>query len=447
MDRDSGIDKNESDYGLACKIGFAIALVKAIIIGISMPSGGRAIWFPISDFAANLQLMGFIDVLNLFIVGLFIALGNRPKTLLFAAATVGLMWLACYSTMGAFVPQAFYGLIFYAAIGAVARGSVEDQRQIRLSSIVFFAIIFIAAGFQKLNPTYFGGSEFYAPNGFFGPIHHFFGRPPDWLAVKVLPPVSIAMEFGIGFGLLWRPRLFAHLAVFFILGLALLHTSVLFVYLAIVPLVVFADPSILRMIKDIRVRALLANPYFWFFTHVIFMGSIGWKGRTFFSYFIRHWVVAILLLGLHAWLFRRSFRDSEFFEVNRWRQWKPLRLKWVSTVLLLVALTPLAAWLGAPAPIGFTMFAGRARQFADHQIKVRSPAACNRLERQFSTLEFADAKFRREGETCIVAGPTKSGAEHVLRRLCEDESLRRSSASIEFKHDATGIWEASSCPQ
>ncbi len=334
--------------------------------------------------------------------------------------------------MGAFVPQAIYGLLFYAAIGASAREDEEGQKQIRLSAIILFAVIFVAAGFQKLNPSYLGGSEFLSANSFFGAIHYFFGRPPDWLSIQVLPPLSVALELAVGLGLLWCPRVFAHLAMFFVLGLALMHTSVLFVYLALIPLLVFADPSILRMATDLRIRSLLANPYFWFFAHVIFMGSIGWKGRTLATYFIRHWALAALLIGLHVWLFRRSIRDPEFLEVNPLRQWKPRRIKWVSAVLLLVAFTPFAVFWDAPVPIGFTMFSGRAREHANHQIKIQGLAACNRLERQFTALAFTDAEFRREGEACVVAGPTKSGAEHVLRRLCDDESLR----------DAVGL-----CPQ
>lgn len=423
-----------------------MAIVKAVVISVTQIAAPDAIWFPVFGFAADLQSSGFLDLLGVVLIGFFFVFGTKSRTLVLGAVLVLLTWLARYSGMGAFVPQAFYSLVFFAAVGLTVQDTEEDRTQLKHAATLFLFIVFFASGLQKINSGYLSGAEFSGASGFFGPIHHFFGAPPEWVAVKVLPPLSIAAELGLGLGLLWRPRVFAHLCVFFLLVLSFLHTSALYAYLAILPLLVLIDSDILKAIRSDRVRvSLLGNEYFWYFVHVLLLGSLGWKNRTFLTYFGRHWIAAAALIGIHAWLVKRSFREARPKETSPIRKWRPTHFKALSIILLVVALTPVAAWFGAPTPIGFTMFSGREHHYADHEVRMRGREGCLRLERALVALAFTDVQFSRDQDGCRVVGPTSSGREYLIRRICQDASLRAGFGLIESKTAGSDEWVARAC--
>ncbi len=447
--RNAGADSRfelRSDFQLACRIGFAMAIVKAVVISVTQIAAPDTIWFPIFGFAADLQTSGFLDLLGVLLVGFFFVFGTRTRTLALGALLVLLTWLARYSGMGAFVPQAFYSLVFFAVVGLTVQDTDKDRAQLKHAATLFLFIIFVASGVQKINGNYLSGAEFLGTSGFFGPIHHFFGAPPEWLASKVLPVLSIAIELGLGLGLLWRPRLFSHLCVFFLLALSFLHTSALYAYLAILPLVVLIDTGILASIRSERVRvALLGNEYFWYFVHVLLLGSLGWKNRSFLTYYGRHWMAAAALIGIHIWLAKRSFVKPSGGTSSSIREWRPLHFKALSAVLVLVALTPVASWFGAPTPIGFTMFSGREHHYADHEVRLRGREGCLKLERVFAALAFTDVSFQRDQDGCRVVGPTASGSEYLIRRICQDSSLRAGFGFIETKAPGKDEWIARAC--
>lgn len=426
--------KETSDFRLACQIGFAMAIVKAIVISVTQIASPDAIWFPIFGFATIFQTSGLLDILGVILIGLFFVLGARPATLAFGAGLVLLTWMARYSGMGAFVPQAFYSLLFFSIVGATVTDELKDREQLKHAATAFLFLIFFASAIQKMNVSYMTGVEFTSVDGFFGPIHRFFGTPPLWLTTKVLPILSVTCELGLAVGLLLRPRVFAHLCVFFLLVLSFMHTSALYAYLAILPLVVLIDSNSLKVIRSPRVRdALLGNEYFWYFVHVLLLGSMGWKNRDVLTYFGRHWIAAGVLIGIHVWIFRRSFQTEGGAQATFFRSWRPLYFKGLTGVLVIVALSPVAAWLGAPAPIGYTMFSGREARFASYEIRLQGRDACLRLERNFVALSFTDVSISRTYDTCRVSGPTESGAISVARSICADPILRSMVKTMEVK--------------
>jgi hypothetical protein len=427
------LQNGDTAISLACRLGVGIALVKALLVATSIPSAARSIWFPISGFAADFLATAVFDIALVLFAVLFVVAGEKPKTLLIGAVVVLVVWLGSYSTMGAFVPHSFLSLLFFYAVTR----SQNSSKQVQISAAILLGFLFIAAGLQKLNPTYLSGAEFSQPEGFLGAIHYFFGSPPGWLSERVLPPISIFIELALGFGLLWRAQIFAHLAILFVLSLALVHSSVLYVYLALLPLLLLIDPSILDRIKNARTRDLIANKYFWFFIHVLLLSANGWRGRTLETYFVRHWVIAIALIGIHFWLIVSSVRSAAKADTVSILQWKPGVEKWLTTVLAFVLLLPLASLLGAPTPIGFSMFSGKAGQRSHHQVQVSGPLACGLLERDFIALAVSDSKFVRSEFDCVISGPTFSGAQYVIRRICDSRQLAKVSKSIEYFNSQT----------
>lgn len=435
----------ESDAVLARRIGFAIAAASALFVGLRLPHSQEFLWYPLFGWSADFFVAGVLDILKVGLVALLVFRGVTPGTLLLGACSVALIWLASYSAMGAFIPQTFFNLLYFAAIAISIGRKKDDEEQLRIASSLYLAIIFCVAGAQKINSSYLAGEEFLDPFGFMGPFIYFGGTLPVWLSTQTLPWLSIVIEVGIGLGLLCRPRFFAHLAVFFVLILSLQHPAVLFVYYTVAPLLLLIDPRILSNASSPRVRQIITNEYFWLVLVIFWAASTDWGGKSSFVFFLRPWSISIALLFIHAFLFRKSLRDVGVDGPIHVLHANVRHLKWVWLVLLLMVLSPVARWFGAPAPIGFTMFSARAGEKDRHQINIEGKLTCARLQAAVLINRFSDAAFIWEGgEICRITGPTLSGADFVLKKLCRSKWYVPGTL-IERKTNTESEWRSFTC--
>ncbi len=412
----------------------------AFFICVKLFTERNALYFPLSGGAAALWAMPVTSILSGGGVG-YILLFRRtgPCWLLLLGGLAAAGWLACYSSLGAFVPQIIYNCLFFAA----AQWHKKDDRELPLAGALFFSLIFGIAAIQKLNLSYLSGSEFTSPLGFLSQVHQYFGAPPAWLTVSLLPSLSIAVELTLSIGLLFRPQLFAHASIVFVLLISFLHPPVLYVYLSSVSLLFVTAPASFSAIPWSAVRRAYSNPFVLFAFLMLVRLGYNWSGKDALAYFSIPWSMSSLLLGFHLWLgwqSRQSF-DTHFrirpFAATAWR--RP-----TTFVLLFVAMTPLVGLLGAPTPIGFTMFSGRIKPEPGHQLRIQHVAVCDELERRFVPYITTDVVFAREHDSCVIAGPSESGALFVAEQLCNRFS-NYSLTLISLRHDVHASWTAYQC--
>ena len=424
----------------------------AVYIGSPPPVVGD-LWFPLLKWPAEVYSLGLLDLLKILIVVLLIRKGPSPGVLVLGAASVFLLWTARYSAMGAFVPFLVFSLLFFASLRVLSRSGdaakenwlFEDAGR---SASIALAIVFLGAALQKLNGSYLAGNEFVDRLGFLGPIIEYTGQVPSPFVAKFLAFSSIAIELGIGIGALLWPRLAAHGAVLFILVLSLIHPSVLFVYFTLCPLLLLIDPDLLQAVKVNRYRNLLSSEFLWISSLLLVGVSLNWMRVLPSVFFLRSGALSLTLLIFHGWMVWKSANELRRygFAFAGWRPALPTAI-----LLLMLGATPVAAWFGAPAPIGFTMFSGRRssdfeRVLPAHQVRIMESGVCRQLNARTLVYSSTDARFSWERESgCVVSGPTASGLSFVLNRLCREYAIP--SNSLETRSSTAGDWVGYVCPK
>ncbi len=432
-------------HHLSRHIGIAMTVACAVYIGSSPPTGG-VIWFPLSGWLAEIYSTGIFDALKMLLLAFLVVRGPTVGVLGLGSVLVLLIWAAKYSGMGAFIPIAAYNLAFFATVASYFKGEspsdiAKDQKNIGKAAAMSLAIIFIGAALQKINSNYLAGFEFFSRFGFLGPLIQYADVNLGPQAGRFLAWSSIAVELGIGFGALWWPRLAAHFAVIFCLVLTLVHPAVLFVYFTFCPFLLLIDSNVVARIKGERFRSLLSNEFLWITVLLLGVVSFDWMKTGPSAFFIRPWIVTVALLSVHGWLLKQAVgetRGSDWVFTD----WRP---KAATAVLLLVlAATPVAAWLGAPAPVGFTMFSGRGKEMAPYQIRLKDMALCGQVSANVRMYSSTDGRFSWNSESfCSITGPTKSGMDFVLKQLCTGYEIPY--GGLETRTTREGAWVEYDC--
>lgn len=449
---ETDIRQINDDDQFSLRVATSMVVACAFYIGSALPSVGT-LWVPLLQWPAEMYSIGLLDLPKLLILALLIVKGSTAGVLLVGAVSVLFLWVAKYSGTGAFVPMAAFNLLFFASLLA-HRQKEELSKQgagfenTGKAAAILLAIIFTGAAFQKLNASYLAGNEFINQVGFLGPVIEYTGQSPTPVLAKFLAWSSLAIEFGIGVGALLWPRLAAHSAVIFCLVLSLVHPPVLFVYLILCPLLLLIDPEVLKGIPNGRYRNLVSNEFLW--TTILLFGvtAFDWKNTTALVFFLRSGAIGLILLLFHAW---RMWATAS--EINRYnlvfKGWRPTIL--TSLLLLALAATPIAAWLGAPAPIGFTMFSGRRspsleKGLTSHQVRIRDQAACEKVAAKIVTFSSTDGRFYFEKDSsCVISSPTESGLNFVLNRLCGEYLVSQS--KLEIRGPGNFGWLSHKCPR
>jgi hypothetical protein len=394
------------------------AIPAAIVVGLAMAPRpvDQNYLIPVFDAFAILRENGILDFLKIVIAASFLRFGMTSWLIVLSIFEILSLWMAMYSAVGAFFPQtAISGLILLSAF-------TIDREQIRSFSAKAFSLIFFLAAAQKVNSSYLTGAEFTSPNGFASIAIYYWGPLPEYLAVNMLPWLSILGEVALAIGLLWRPTLFAHAATVFVLLLAFVHPPVLYVYFTALFFLALIDTTFNAKISTGKLAASATSPFLWATASgvVAFLPAV--SSQNGLSYFLRTWPIAAILVLIHFKMALIAMSDKE----DRSAWWKiadlDLRTSFApKTVLLALVGTFFVYRAGlAPTPIGFSMFSGSNQNAPSYDLEIEDRLACNKISRRLVAFDFSDVSFAETESGCKLTAPTKSGRASAIRQFCRD---------------------------
>lgn len=401
---------------LSVSIAAAMTLSCALVIGYGWGSLGDSLYVPLSDLAAKSAEGGGLLILKLILLLAFLKLGMTSAVFILGAASVFYSWVTHYSSTGAFFPQIVFNCLLLAA---VLRPNVSAENR-KSWAAVFLSIVFIVAGIQKVNSSYLAGFEYQSIRGFIGPFRYHFGALPTWLAVGILPWLSIVIEIIIGIGILLRPKLFSQIAVGFILVLFLVNPHLFPPYLTVAVLSFLIFPDSASSFSGRFKKVKIDSAFFWTF---IFIGTANlrsWVNRNSIEYFAIPWIFSSIFLWIHGSFFIEAWKNGVFKDDIAIRP-SDLALRkngLVAILLITMLLSPVGYAMGLPGPIGFSMFSGKQSRIRGKEMKIQGEAACYDLERNLQVFITTDVAFRRSGTGCKVIAPTQSGLDFLKRKVC-----------------------------
>lgn len=383
----------------------------AAILGLSLTVVTRDI--PMPTFAlineANwLRGTGIISGERLLFFVLLVAFGIHRSLFLVGALITLLTWIMMYSMVGAFLVT----VITIALFGYFVLHRPLDER--KSASAIMISLTFLVAAIQKMNPSYLSGEEFSRLGSFFGFLDYWNLSPYSWsetLVVKALPIVSILVELAIGIGVLLRPAVFSHLALLFTILLSFIHPSVLYVYAIIFPFAIHLDDKWSSDLSKSRMAAALQQPLTWAVFATFSSVRLITIGGAVFSI----WPLSVILVVYHSRYLLKSLRHLAKDRVP-W-SFKNMGTGFVPPAFIVIC--GLAFQLGAPAPIGYSMFSGRKFRGGSHELRIDDKQACTTVQSRIMFSAVVDAGFGFHNEnSCWIRFPTESGLRGVKSWLC-----------------------------
>lgn len=363
-----------------------------------------------------------------FALGIVVLKSSKYLNLI-AAVSLFVVWSISYSNMGAFsLPLVYLNLFAFAAAGE----SIENQKSLAFE---FLGLVFLISAMQKLNANYLSGIEFSAVGDFsiFLRIWGFYSEASvnplkvEWIRVAVAFG-SVGVEAFIGIGLILRSVKAAHLVMIFVALLSLLHPPVLFVGLFFFALVCLVDPEFFIGLKEWR-------------GFKVFFGAATW---VVIAFVFNHWLMkslaeasgiigAIGMLSLHLRRIRQlgakgkcSFQIKGNFKFARnWRS---------GLVPFLLLISGLWGRLGAPSPIGFTMFSGQRFGHIERSYKIEmfGTEVCQVFSMKMKRTVISDVFVKDLNGSCQLYIPTIAGVNYALYLACRktNEATWRLSESM-----------------
>lgn len=416
-----------------------MSLAGALMIGVHFPGSDDTVIVPLLAEAARFSDLWGLWALKIALILGYVTWGLKPAVLAFGAFTTAIAWLAFYSSTGAFVPQVILNCLFMAII---MRSEVSHLAA-RSLAIFFTSIIFLVAGFQKINSLYFSGLEFLSPAGFGAYYVHFFGPLPSTLARDVFPTLSIAIEFGIGVGVLLRPNLFANLATIFILLLMYIHPTLALPYLTFAATAVIIDPTLATSLQKRLGKIPITSAFTWLVVLAAFQGlrKIGDKSALEFFWFPA--AFATTFLAFHISHIASTLKSHDWYtpspnliELFRSMTKQPNRSG--AWLLCAMVLSPIFHAIGAPSPIGFSMFSANtstlnsSRASKMPSLTTSESSVCEALGKKLIRLIVTDVTLYQRPSGCKLIAPTQSGLRYTKEQLCE---MHRDSCQFIFIND------------
>lgn len=424
--------ENEKEYGM--KVASAMAVAGAVVTGWTSGVSEGPIAVPLFGFAAELREFGILEIAKLLIV-IVLVYSGKMRWALFAAAGFTLMyWLARYSLLGAFVPQIVFSCLFLALIW-----NFEAKAKQVLASVCLGGI-FLFAALQKMNTSYLGGLEFTSSDGFLSMFTAFSGTKVPHDAGKFLAVLSIGVELTLAVGLFLGKRIFAHLAVIFILLLSAVNPAVSFVYLCIAGLAVLADPTLAERIQSLKVGKYLATVSGWALLQLYLLPSYQLEnsGTHWLTTLFRPIVFLLLFGGVHLYLFKEiAFKTKA--DTNWGRSLLENRLPIAILFFYFVAMH-LLFHTGAPSPLGLSMFSSQVRKTSNYQLEFQSGDDCLLLSRSMKFTSVVDARINYFHGSCELNLPTESGLRHIEKTICR-HGIRGEMISKNKSKGETRAWK------
>lgn len=408
-------------------VAAAMSLAGAFMIGLDFSGSRDTIIVPLFYEASVFRDLWGLLGLKIALIGSYLYWGAKPRVLLLGALSTVVAWLSLYSATGAFVPQVVLNCLFMAVI----RAPGLKETTTKMLAALFTSSIFLLAGLQKINALYLSGLEFQSPAGFIAYYLHFFGPLPTWLATEVLPPLSIVLELSIGIGLLYRPKIFAHLATLFILSLMYIHPPLALPYFTFAAAAVLIDPEFAANLQRRLGKIPLQSAFTWLVVLLVFQSLRGIGGKSAVAFLWFPAAFATVFIGLQVSHILQMLRtDGSFKETLPYKaQWRSLLqgpARFGTALIAFMLLTPALHSIGAPSPLGFSMFSAntatlnpqRARQMP--RLEIQDETTCRALQGKLIRLIVIDVTLSITETGCAIAAPTVSGLQYTKEQLCEN---------------------------
>ena len=368
--------------------------------------------FALFDGLNTLRDGGLIGFERLVMFCSILLFGFRRPLFLIGTAVTLVAWLSLYSILSAFPIMILFTCLFgYFALYAEA----EERRQV---AGLMLSLTFVLAAIQKMNPSYLQGYEF-SKNGLFFQFLYTWGIEAGFEADltqtdffrSFLPIFSIVIELALGIMILIRPSVFAHVAMLFLLTLALVHPPVLYVYGVVFPLVIVLDKNWAQQLASSRLNAALISPFFW----AIFIYLIHIKSRHLSTIMITTWPLIVGLLVYHTVMIKNRLRSDSTDETLLHKP--KLKASLIPPALMILSFV--AFHLGAPAPLGFSMFSAQDRSEKIHWIDIANTSFCRTAPSYFSFPGVGEARLTSSSNGfCSVGFPTESGMRGIKKAIC-----------------------------
>jgi hypothetical protein len=361
------------------------------------------------------------------------------------------IWLVWYSWSGAFIPSLIISCAFFAF--ALKSSVAEPERSghgnaVRKIASLMLGMTFILAAIQKLNGDYLYGGEFSRDGAFFTSLY-LWGLPYDAIVpngtpqASVLPILSILIELMIGVGVILASRIFSQLALIFVLLLAPIVPNILFVYLILFPFVILSDDFLWKTVRNSSLYTAIRTPFSW--TFIAIFVRVGDSNVAAIS--VKVWFPALLLLGAHITIFAASMKlprhNSEPTAAKLFT--KSLAADLVQRPIfigpVLMILSFLSFYFGAPSPIGYSMFSAQRYRPPLHEVRIHDPSACDFIQRTTPVFHVTDTKISFDGQTCVISHPTASGISSLTSRICD----QRQNLTWEKRVTPSSEWSRSNC--
>lgn len=388
---------------IARQVAAAMSLAGALMIGFQFSGSSDNLIVPLLAEAATFRDLGGLWVLKALLFAGFFYLGLKPAVLLLGAITTTISWLAFYSSTGAFVPQVILNCLFMALI---LNPALKDTT-VRSLAILFTSSVFLIAGLQKINSLYLSGIEFQSQAGFAAYYLYFFKPLPLAVSRDILPALSIAVELCIGIGLLYRPNIFANLATVFILCLI--------------------DPELATSLQRRLGKIPVSSALTWLAVLIAFQSLRKIGDKSALEFFWLPAAFATIFIAIHVSHIARHIQNPDW--ASHSIQFFPLRGPPQNrlAILLIAGMLGLPALhaLGAPSPLGFSMFSANtttlrpARAKEMPSLQIGDWASCETLAKNLVRLIVTDVTLRQTGNQCGLVAPTRSGLKDIRERLCK----------------------------
>lgn len=371
------------------------ALILALALRITITLNSSGVIVPLFQNSFLQEFRSFLP-LSALMVGLFtVKKGESPWAFLYMGLLSICVLIFNYSSTTAFYPHVIILCLF-----AFLSFGMEDKK-LKSMAVFFFSMTFLTSALFKMNGNFLNGSEFSTRSDFL-----IFLKPV--MDVRSFEPfsvflawVTVLVELSIGILVWFRPLLTVQLSLLCFCFLSVIHPPVVFVYFCYLPFYF--------TFREKKVSEKINNPFFWLIL-LILMSLIFALGITY-----RTLLLSTALIVFQLWLMKNTDLKSDAPQwVASWKVFVPGGF---------VLLTMVARFLGAPAPLGYSMFSG-VESKPVRVLETGNVEVCSYLGQNLRRTIVSDLRFvwKPGSPQCYVLFPTAGSYEYLKNHLCEKKS-------------------------
>lgn len=366
------------------------ALILALALRITISLNSTGVIVPLFQNGLIDVFRAFLPVSALMISLVYARRGEHPLMFIYMAILGICTWVFNYSAATAFFPHVIL-LCFFALVSFGL-----DEKRLKFASALFFSLTFIASAVFKLNGSFLGGSEFSDRSDFL----IFLRNTVDVTGLRpyssMLAWLTIAGELFLGIFIWIRPLLTIHCSLLLFIILSFVHPPVIFVYFCYLTF---------YFVFSRKEETIFKNPFFWLVLIVLSSMIFGLEIN------VTTVSLSLLLLVFQVWLMVKSDRTDEKPEwTTSWKAFAPG---------VLIVLTCIMRVLGAPSPLGYSMFSSTISK-PELILQTSQFEVCSYLGRNLRRTIVSDVRFiwYPGSPQCSVLLPTQDSASYLKHHLC-----------------------------